>query len=250
MRGQLYLGSMGWSYNFWPLYGEESKPDNYLSIYSENFNSVEINNTFYRIPSQTMVKHWFNEVPKSFVFSAKFPRSISHAFGLDYDEERLHVFLGNLSVLGKKKGPVVLQLPPFSGLDDHDNLRALLEALPEDNLYAVEFRNRKWFKESTYELLETHNVAMVLQEHPTLPESTELTTKFVYIRCEGDRKRVNGKKGVTEANRLEDTEKWAKRVNKYLEDELDVYCYFSKYYSGYPPDDIAQMKKFLSQLSE
>ena len=250
MSGKLYLGSMGWSYNFWPLYKTRSKASEYLSQYSSHFNSVEVNNTFYRIPSRTTVRGWFEEVPEDFIFSSKFPRSISHTGKLEYDKGKLSAFLSNISKLGEKKGPLVLQLPPYSGPADKDNLEQLFKALPEGDRYSVEFRNQKWHNEDTYDLLRAHGVALVLQDHPTLPFVTVTTSDFVYIRCEGDRKKVNGEKGKTEVDRLHDIEKWFKHIHRYLSKGLDVYCYFSKYYSGYPPSDITQLNKLLNTRSE
>jgi uncharacterized protein YecE (DUF72 family) len=250
MKGKLYLGSMGWSYKFWPLYKEASKPSEYLPHYADHFNSVEVNNTFYRIPSRTTVKSWYDEVHNGFIFSSKFPRSISHTGSLNYDEERLSIFLRNISELKEKKGPLLLQLPPYSGPEDLDHLENLLDALPREDRYAVEFRNKKWLTEKTYNILKLKGVATVLQEHPTFPDVDTLTGDFVYIRCEGDRKKVNGEKGEREVDRAKDTEKWAKRIQGFLSEGLDVFCYFSKYYSGYPPLDISDMRETLITLEK
>ena len=250
MKGKLYLGSMGWSYKFWPLYEEGSNASDYLSQYASHFNSVEVNNTFYRIPNIPTVENWYEDVPSGFVFSSKFPRSISHAGSLNYDEERLEVFLRNISVFKDKKGPLLLQLPPYSRSAAFENLESLLEALPAGDKIAVEFRNKEWLSDETYALLISKGVATVFQEHPTFPDVDQLTGSFVYIRCEGDRKKVNGEKGEREVDRVKDTEKCAKRIHSYLGEGIDVFCYFSKYYSGYPPSDIIDMRRILKSLEE
>jgi len=245
MAGMLYAGSMGWSYRFWGIYGG-LKPGQYLAEYASRFNSVEINNSFYRIPAPNTVAEWASQTPTGFRFAAKFPQSISHAPGLSFEEGKLFAFLRSMSQLGPKKGPLLIQLPPTLRADHADGLRRLLVALPGGNRYAVEFRHRDWFRQETYNMLRERGVALVQQAHPWLPEVHEVTTSFVYVRFEGDRKKVSGNEGAVEADRSADTERWAQTISSYLDEGLDVYAYFSKFYSGYPPHDMAQMAELIS----
>lgn len=135
----LYLGSMGWSYKFWPLY-DGLKPSEYLSNYARHFNSVEINSSFYRIPRQKVVENWANQVPDDFRFAVKFPQSISHTTDLNYEEGKLEAFLGNIGKLGDKLGPLLLQLSPRFKVDKSEKLKDFLSILPKDYMYAVEVR--------------------------------------------------------------------------------------------------------------
>lgn len=245
MAGKLCLGSMGWSYGFWELY-EGLKPEEYLGEYSRRFNSVEINSTFYRIPRRETVESWEAAVPECFVFSAKFPRSISHSPGLRYPEGKLDAFISNVGHLGPKLGPLLLQLPPRFKPDEAPSLIEFLSTLPKRHRYAVEFRDRAWMKEGSLEPFEERGVCVVQQEHPWLPAIDWVTADYVYIRLEGDRRKVSGEKGVAERDTSERNRHWAHRIAEYLED-FDVYCYVSKYFSGYPPLDVDQIKRILHE---
>ena len=235
---------MGWSYKFWigKLYLEGMKPTDYLTEYAKAMNSVEVDATFYRIPSISTVETWRDAVPEGFRYAAKFPQTVTHVPGLAYDAERLDVFLRHIEVLGRKLGPLLLQFPPFlkpayPALDD------LLQKLPKKRLIAAEFRNKLWFTEETYKLLRDHNVALASTNRPGAAEVE--TAGFAYIRIEGDRKAVNGQRGEVEVERDAETAEWAAKVNRILESGRDVFTYFSKYYSGYPPADVEAMRGML-----
>jgi uncharacterized protein YecE (DUF72 family) len=243
MAGKLYLGSMGWSYGFWGLY-RGLKPEEYLGEYARRFNSVEINSTFYRIPRRETVESWAAAAPEGFVFSAKFPRSISHSPGLRYPEGKLDAFISNMELLGSKMGPLLLQLPPRFKPDEAPALTGLLSTLPVRHRYAVELRDRAWMKEESLDTLTEQRVCVVQQEHPWLPSIDRVTGGYVYIRLEGDRRKVSGEKGTVERDASERNLHWAHRIREYLE-SFDVYCYVSKYYSGYPPRDVEHIKKEL-----
>jgi len=241
MAGKLYLGSMGWSYGFWGLY-RGLKPEEYLREYARRFNSVEINSTFYRIPRRETVESWAAAALEGFVFLAKFPRSISHSPGLRYPEGKLDAFISNMELLGSKLGPLLLQLPPRFKPDEAPALTGLLSTLPLRHRYAVEFRDEAWTKEAILDVFSEKGICVVQQEHPWLPTIDRVTGGYVYIRLEGDRRKVDGGKGMVELDASERNRRWTHRINQYLE-SLDVYCYVSKYYSGYPPHDLDQIEK-------
>ena len=111
----------------------------------------------------------------------------------------------------------------------------------------MEFRHRSWLRPETYELLRGRGVALVQQAHPWLPGVHEVTAGFVYIRFEGDRKRVSGEEGALELDRSADLVMWAERIRDYIDRGLDVYAYFSKYYLGYPPHDVVQLTALVSR---
>jgi uncharacterized protein YecE (DUF72 family) len=244
----VYLGAMGWSYKFWPLYdGFDSK--DYLIHYSEFFNSVEVNSTFYRIPRKSSVENWMEQTPDGFRFSLKIPQSISHSPSLRYDPEKLDVFLDHMKPMREKLGPLLLQLPPNLKAEHSDQLNLLLTQL-QGYMVAVEFRYKDWFGEDVYDLLREHQVALVYVEHPWQPSEEVATSDFSYIRLEGDRKKVNGEKGITELNRAQDNERWAEKIHKLSEKGNPVYLFVSKFYSGYPPEDIKQLTAKLKTLKE
>lgn len=231
-----YLGSMGWSYSFWPIY-DDSPSSEYLQVYAEHFNSVEVNSTFYRIPRKSSVENWRTQTPEGFKFSVKIPRSISHSKNLEYDIEKLDVFLDHIKPFNEKLGPLLLQLPPGLTPEHIEQLDLILTQLKYHKT-AVEFRHKDWFTETTYDLLRQHKAALVYVEHPWQPTAMEEIADFNYIRLEGDRRKVNGEKGATEQDRTLDNQKWS---NQIIETDKDTYLYVSKYYSGYPPNDLHEI---------
>lgn len=236
---------MGWSYKQWEIY-DGLKSSELLTAYSERFNSVEINNTFYRIPREANMVEWASNVPDDFLFSIKVPRSISHSSGLEPDQGRLEAFLSRIQLLGEKAGPLLIQFPPGFKPENIDQLSSFLDRLPLVYKYAVEFRHKGWFNEATFKLLRDENVALVNVEHPWQTVSREQTADFSYIRLEGDRKTVKGDTGIIEADMSVTNLEWAERMNE-LSDNGDVYCYVSKHYSGYPPSDLYQIKQNLEK---
>lgn len=242
---QVYLGTMGWSYGFWSIY-QNTPSQEYLTRYSENFNSVEVNSTFYRIPRKSSVENWRNQTPTDFIFSVKIPQSISHSSGLNYDPDKLDAFLDHIKPFGDKLGPLLLQLPPRLTPEHSDQLNVLLSQLDKYRL-AVEFRHKDWFKEETYQMLRNHNAALVYVEHRWQPTAEVETSDLNYIRLEGNRRQVDGEKGFEELDRSQDNERWATKIHT---SEKPTYLYVSKYYSGYPPNDIHQIQAKLEALKE
>jgi uncharacterized protein YecE (DUF72 family) len=243
---KLHVGTMGWSYAFWVggFYPTGLRPEAYLSEYSKHFNSVEIDNTFYRIPSANTVQTWKTQTPKGFLFSAKFPRVITHLKMLRNCEEETDRFVSSMSQLQGKLGPLLLQFPSTFGPEHFPLLRDFLSTLPKRHRYAVEVRNKALSGEKLYFLLRETGVALVLVDQPFVPITEEITADFVYIRWEGDRRKVTGTSGKVEVDRTEDVRKWAPKVQDFLDRPTEVFGYFSKYYSGYPPADAKKLLAF------
>ena len=185
------------------------------------------------------MENWRNQTPDGFKFAAKFPRSISHSKTIGGDKEKLDVFLRNIGYLQEKLGPLLLQLSP-NLQEKREELEAFLAKLPNQHRYAVEFRHKTWFIPEIYEVLRRYKVALVIVDPPWLPVPEEITADFTYIRWQGDRKKVTGDSGVVELDRKDNTKDWGRRIRKLLE-SVDVYGYFSKHYSGYPPQDIEDL---------
>jgi uncharacterized protein YecE (DUF72 family) len=120
-------------------------------------------------------------------------------------------------------------------------LKDFLAALPEKYRFAVEVRNKKWLDEKFYDLLRENKVALVLLDHPWMPEMNTVTADFTYIRWVGDRKKVTGTLGKVERDRSEDIKDWAVKIKVFLDNSLEVFGYFSKTYSGYSPGDVRML---------
>ena len=239
--GNVHIGTMGWSYTFWvgDFYPERLEPKEFLAEYAKHFDSVELDNTFYRIPSLSIVTAWAEQVPYGFLFSAKFPRVITHVKMLQNCESEVNIFTSRMSQLKNKLGPLVLQLPSRFGSRHFPVLREFLPTLPKGYRYAVEVRNRGLQGQKLTSLLRENGVALVLAGQSIIDE--EVTTDFVYVRWEGDRNQVNGTLGKVEVCRTKDIEQWAIQVRNLLNRQVEVFGYFSKYYSGYPPNDAKQL---------
>jgi uncharacterized protein YecE (DUF72 family) len=243
--GKAHIGTMGWSYEFWvgEFYPQGLKPKEFLAEYAKHFDSVELDNIFYRIPSASTAKTWREQTPEGFLFSAKFPRVVTHVKILRDCKLEVDTFISRMSHLENKLGPLLLQFPSSFGPKHFPVLQEFLPTLPKGFRYAVEIRNKGLLGEELCSFLRENGVAQVLVRQPVLEE--EVTADFVYVRWEGDRSKVNGTLGKVELDRTEDIGKWAVQVKKLLNRHLEVFGYFSKYYSGYPPNDAKQLLNLL-----
>lgn len=237
---KIHIGTMGWSYDFWIGNFYPAGSEDLLTEYAKNFDTVEIDNTFYRIPSGDTVGNWKEEVPEDFIFTAKFPRKITHLKMLQDCDEELEVFLEHMSLLGDKLGPLLMQFPPSFAPEKFEVLKDFLAGLPEGR-FAVEVRNKKWLDEKFYDLLRDNGVALVLIDHPWMPRMSTITADFTYIRWEGDRNKIKGTLGKVEKDRSEDIKDWGLKIKGFLEEPVEVFGYFSKFYSGYPPGDVRML---------
>lgn len=244
---RFHIGTMGWSYAFWigNFYPQGVKLTDFLAEYSKHLDTVEADNTFYRIPSINTLEKWKEQTPSSFIISPKFPRVITHRKMLKNCERELHFFLERISTLEGRLGPLLLQLPPAFGVSEAITLREFLTALPKKYRYAVEVRNNNLLNEKLFSLLKENRVSLVLVAGSSMSEISEITTDFVYIRWEGDRSKVNGTLGKVELDRTDDIKQWAQKIRMLGTQTKEVYGYFSKYYSGHPPTDARRLLESL-----
>jgi len=244
---KIHIGTMGWSYDFWigNFYSPATDASDYLTEYAEHFDTVEVDNTFYRIPSESTVKRWFDQTPVGFVFSLKFPRIITHVKMLQNCEQETSVFIKRVSSLGDKLGPLLLQFPPSFKKSQLPLLEDFLANLPQKHRVAVEVRNRELLNDDFYSILKQNKIALAWTEGPFIPTTDVTTADFLYIRWEGDRRKVNGLLGKVEIDRAYEIKKWADRIGQLLDKSMEIFGYFSKYYSGHPPTDAKQMLKLL-----
>lgn len=238
---------MGWGYIFWVgnFYPEGLKPAQFLSEYSKHFDSVEIDNTFYRIPNIAVVENWRDQTPSGFLFSAKFPKKITQEKKLVDVEEETRIFLNRMSLLKEKEGPLLIQLSPEFTLEDLPNLREFLKTLPKAHRFVVEVKNRKMLEDRLYSILRDRGVALAIVDHPFMPKIDVLTAEFAYIRLEGDKRKIKGTTGKIERDRIADTKEWAGKIRKLIDDSNEVFVYCNKYYSGHSPTDAYALLDYL-----
>jgi uncharacterized protein YecE (DUF72 family) len=245
----LHVGTMGWSYGFWKgtFYPEKLPSKEFLGYYARQFGTVEVDSTFYRIPRTQTVTDWKTQTPEDFVFSLKFPQVITHIKMLEDCQEETNVFLEHASLLKEKLGVLLLQFPYAFKPEKLPLLRDFLQTLPKTHRYAVEVRNRRLLNDNLYSVLRDNNVVLAWVDTPFMPEINEITSDFVYIRWEGARRKVNGTLSKREVDKAEKIKAWADKIKPFLEKQTEVYGYFSKYYTGYPPSDIADLLNIIRE---
>jgi uncharacterized protein YecE (DUF72 family) len=188
-----------------------------------------------------MIKTWKEQSPDGFLFAAKFPRMITHIRALRDSETNVDAFISKMSQLGSKLGPLLLQFPDSFGPKNLPTLKDFLSTLPKQYRYAVEIRNKKWIRDKLDSLLQENRVANV----STGNTDSDSTTSFVYLRLEGDRSKVVGTLGKQEMDRKADIQKLAAQIKTHLDSGIEIFVYFSKYFSGYPPSDAEQLLNLL-----
>lgn len=226
--GKIFIGTSGWSYKHWKgnFYPAEIKDKDKFSFYLKYFKTVEINNSFYHLPTEKTFRDWRAKTPKKFIFSVKASRYITHNKKLMTDDNSLDYFLSRAEKLREKLGPILFQLPPSWKLN-LQRLEEFLSRLPKKHRYTFEFRNKTWFEESTYELLQKYNCALCIYELEGYLSPIEVTADFVYIRLHGPGNKYQGNYTKTVLN------KWARRCKDWQRDGKDVFVYFDNDQEGY-----------------
>jgi uncharacterized protein YecE (DUF72 family) len=223
------VGCSGWNYADWRglIYPKGLPPSRWLEHYATLFDTVEVNSTFYRLPKREAVAHWVEQTPEGFVFAVKASRYLTHVKrlrdlgpGADRFYERIEPLLGS-----PKMGPVLWQLPGNFRRDD-ERLRSALEQLPSGR-HCFEFRHESWFAREVYELLRSHEVALVIGDHPERPfQAHEVTADWMFIRFHYGRRGRNGNYSEREL------EEWAARIGDWRQ-RVEVYAYFNNDWNGY-----------------
>ena len=162
---RLSAGTSGFSYVEWrgSFYPERLPESQMLASYASRLPTVELNNTFYRMPRPALIDGWAKGVPDGFTFAPKAPRRITHSQKLEGSAEATGYFLETVTRFGEKLGPLLFQLPPFMK-KDVPRLSAFLELLPKGTRAALEFRHASWFEDDTYAALSAHEVALCAAE--------------------------------------------------------------------------------------
>lgn len=239
--GKLYIGTSGWHYMHWigTFYPEGTKDANQLSYYIKYFKTVELNNSFYRLPSAQIFENWGKAVPDDFVFAVKASRYLTHLKKLVLDKKAVDQFFQHASHLAKKLGPILFQLPPNWKVN-MDRLAAFLDYLPNVYRYTFEFRDQSWYTDSIYELLKQYKVAFCIYELAEHRSPDLVTTDFVYIRLHGPGNKYQGNYSDTTLKQ------WAKRCRHWQKEGKDVYLYFDNDELGYAAHNAIKLIEMLN----
>jgi uncharacterized protein YecE (DUF72 family) len=180
---RIHIGTSGYSFPEWrgSFYPEGFPAAQMLRFYGERLDTVEINATFYRMPTEKVLAAWSDEVPESFRFVLKAPRRITHILRLKEASDPLAYFLETAAVLGPRLGPLLFQLPP-NFKKDVPRLEAFLSLVPKEMRAAFEFRHVSWFDDEVYAALSSHGAALCLAEDDELSTPFVPTTSWGYLR--------------------------------------------------------------------
>jgi len=259
-----HIGCQGWNYEDWitgpaadesVFYPRGTRPAAMLDIYTRAFATVEIDSTFYAVPSAATVDGWHKRSPTHFTFALKLPRQITHEFGLRRgSRELLAEFCDHARLLHDKLAAVLIQLPPqFDAVPENQRaLETFLPRLPRDLPFTIEFRHPSWITDETLNLLAPHRVPVTLVEgqwitHRTLFRTVEhAASDFAYIRFMGarDLTRFDCIQRPQDAN----LQLWHEAITRLCARRIPhVYVYFSNYYEGHAPASANKLKRLLNQ---
>lgn len=237
---RIHIGTSGWSYRHWrgPFYPIDESNTELLDFYARRFKTVEINNCFYQLPSESTLTRWRETTPDDFCFAVKASRFITHMKKLKDPEQTVPTFIERLEVLGNKLGPVLFQLPPHWGCNA-DRLERFLAALSNRHRYAFEFRDPSWHNPRVYELLERQRAAFCIFDLNGQLSPKRITADLVYVRLHGP----NGPyRGQYDTPTLAG---WAETFSTWSSQGKDVYCYFDNDEAGYAVLDAGRLQDML-----
>jgi uncharacterized protein YecE (DUF72 family) len=220
---KFFVGTSGWIYKEWAgeFYAEGLKKGTELEYYSTQFNTVEINATFYRLPLRTTTVKWRHRTPAGFVFAVKGSRYISHMKRLKANRLSIRRFFERIQPLGRKCGPILWQLPPNLPFDAK-RLDAFLQKLPSRHRYAVEMRHPSWYEQDeTFAILRRYRMAHVAVSSLRMPMNLSVTTNFAYVRFHG----LEG--GPQHDYSRRELRPWADFARQCLAEGVSFYAYFN-----------------------
>lgn len=236
----IYVGTSGWHYESWvgPFYPTGLPSDKMLAYYAQEFGTVEINNSFYRLPADKTLRAWREVTPRNFVFSFKASRYLTHMKKLKDPAKPLDRVLHSAGLLQPKLGPILFQLPPRWRVN-LERFRSFLALLPKNSRFAVEFRDQSWFTESVRAALCEYNAAFCVYEFGDFRSPLEATADFVYVRLHGPGGLYVGRydRGALSF--------WADRLRRWHEEGRDVYCYFDNDQRGYAVQNASELNDML-----
>ena len=237
---ELRGGTSGWHYPHWKdiFYPTGLKQADWLSFFAGHFDTVEINNSFYRLPSREVFAGWAEGVPDGFLFAVKASRYITHNKKLTDPAEPLSRFMKSSSGLGKKLGPILFQLPPH-WRSNPARLRDFIHTLPAGRRYAFEFRDPSWLNEEIYEILRTSKCALCVASSPDGPKARAVTADFSFMRFHGGKLAGKYSRG--------ELKEWAAFARGVLHEGKDIYAYFNNDPHAYAIQNASDFRRLLEK---
>jgi uncharacterized protein YecE (DUF72 family) len=259
-EGEIHIGTQGWNYDAWvgPFFPRGTRAGDYLETYARAFQTVEIDSTFYAIPSQASVRSWKARAPEGFTFSLKLTQEITHHQHLLNCEDVLARFCERARELEDKLALILIQMPPDFAPPEFAALEKFLPLLPGDLRFAIEFRDRAWLTkdvgEKTLLLLKEHHVAFTPTDGKWFPRELmfrlmERVEKwaiqdFIYVRWLGPRELTDFSR--VQINRQVELQQWAEAFRHLREHVAQIYGYFNNHFQGHSPHSARQFLQLLN----
>jgi uncharacterized protein YecE (DUF72 family) len=239
-KKKIYVGTSGWNYDHWkgPFYPKDIKPKDEFKYYIDHFKTVEINSTFYRLPSKKTLLNWKKSSPKDFIFSIKASRYITHVKRLKEPKKSLSIFLSLIKNIKPKLGPILFQTPPNWKVNIK-RFENFIKFLDKNYKYAFEFRDRSWLIEDIFDLLKKNNLAFCIYDLQGFQTPIEITADFVYVRLHGPKSAYSG------SYSKKNLKKWAKLFKKLKKNKLDIFCYFNNDEKAYAVKNAQEFKRLI-----
>jgi len=238
---KIYVGTSGYNYEHWRkiFYPPDLAKNKWLSFYTQHFNCVELNVTFYRLPSKKTFISWYKNTPPQFRFVVKGSRFITHIKRLKDCQDSLNIFFENVSLLKEKLICILWQLPPSLKFE-YKRLENFLNLLKKYNcLYSFEFRHQSWFNQLTYKLLKENKMNLCIADSPNFPSQEVITTDFVYLRFHGGRILYGSNYSSQELL------SWAEKTKKWLKKAKLLFAFFNNDAYGFAVKNAQEFKKLL-----
>jgi uncharacterized protein YecE (DUF72 family) len=241
--GRVRVGTSGWIYKHWKatVYPAGLPVKDWFGYYAATlFDTVEVNNSFYRLPSEAAFREWADQAPPGFLYAIKASRYLTHLKKLKDPEEPVNNVLSRARLLGRHLGPILYQLPPRWRCDP-DRLRHFLALLPRDLTHVMEFRDRSWYADVVRELLTEYGVGFCVHDLRGDPSPEWVTARAVYVRFHGPTVRAYA--GGYPRERLQF---WADWIGERRQGGHDVYCYFNNDDAGHAVRDGLTLRALLA----
>lgn len=246
MKGNIHIGTSGWSYKHWKgiFYPPKLKVTEWIRFYSDHFQCTEINGSFYKLPTEATVIDWTQKVPPDFLFCPKMSRFLTHMKKLNDPEEPLQRFFGIFEPMQHMMGPVLLQLPEVLkfNYDKAEHLYRLMKTRYRKNDFVMEVRHPSWLQEESLTLMTKYDIGLVIsQSGERFPYSEMITAKNIYIRFHGPQ--------ALYASSYPDEllKEFAKKFKKWEKKGHAIWAFFNNDIHGYAIADAKRLVKILEK---
>ncbi|OGN96393.1 MAG: hypothetical protein A2Z77_09585 [Chloroflexi bacterium RBG_13_51_36] len=243
MSAKYYVGCSGWHYEHWRglYYPAGLAKAKWLSFYAQQFNTVELNSSFYRLPSQKAFTTWRESTPGNFLFAVKVSRFITHIKKLRNSGFAVENFLFLATLLGGKLGPLLYQLPPSMKRND-ELLQSFLSSLPPEYQHVIEFRHKSWIYDAVFDMLRRHNIGLCVFDMPGFSCPLVATSDFAYVR-------FHGSEGLySSCYSTEELSRWAQKIARLGQSVEATYIYFNNDAQAFAVENAMTLRSLLKTV--